>query len=185
MSVNGGSGDDTIYYNFFSAADSASTGSFTAIATLNGGAGNDVIKLNNSFSAGTSGTTALGASGAILNAAYQTGLTIRLSNTLAAIETANWLGTAGTIWVLTATTKTGVSGIMAGVGSASGSVAVVDSGDDLLIAIQGGNSCLVWMKVVDGDEAILTTKTGAVTLTASNFSFGVELFNNANLQVTF
>jgi hypothetical protein len=171
-SINGGDGNDTIVLT-----NTGGVASFTGLGTVDGGAGVDLISFNPGTAtfATTGGFTAAG----IGNVAYQAGDVVKLGTALAAGTALNFTLAAATVYVSSGVLTAAIAG------SAVGSIAVYDSGDDLVFGIQTASSSFVLINVIGGDDMLKTTVVGQnVTYTASNFGFTLAQ-SGGSVSITF
>ena len=175
-SVNGGDGNDTI--SMIAAADGLNTS--TKIVTVDGGAGADLIGFNLTGGSFAAASNSAASSALIGQVAYEVGDSIKLGSGLGvATAGANWLGAAPTVFVAGSITA------IDGFSTAVGSIAVFDSGDDLVIGIAAGAGQFVSINVIGGDDAIKTTVVGtAVAFNSSNFGFTLGQ-SNGSMTISF
>ena len=189
-SINGGAGNDTISLG----ARYATGGEVNAMGTINGGAGTDLIIFGGAdggievISEAASALTGLTATLILDNVS---GDTLRIGNNAAVTANTiqNWARGAASIQVastISALTTTHMTGGATSNTTGAGNISVFSDGNDTLIVVNSNAaSTSSYAIFVNGRDLVTTTRTGAVTLAASNFGFSVTAAGDDGINIAF
>ena len=194
--LNGGDGADTIQLGVNSTAQilggagndsiklfSGAFDNLSALSTINGGAGTDTIWI--STAAGIAIGTAAVVSAYNLNAVYESGDKILLSDTANVFTAGNWNGGGGQVLVLSAnnTANLGGAAMTALNVTGGGNVAVFADENETTFYISDGVTGFYAYRV-QGADLVTTTAVGTVNFTSTSFNFTLAASATTGLTIT-